>query len=155
MRWADLDLAGGEWFYTVSKTQTPHHVPLARQAVAILENLRPHTEKLSEYVFPGFRANRPISDAAINTALEAMGYNTQTQMTGHGFRALAYTLLREKLKYPKEIVDFQLAHRHGEDRYEGAYARMTFRDERVEMMQAWADYLDRLKAGAEVIPLRA
>jgi integrase len=155
MRWADLDLAGGEWFYTVSKTQTPHHVPLARQAVAILENLRPHTEKLSEYVFPGFQRYRPISDAAINTALEAMGYNTQTQMTGHGFRAMAYTLLREKLKYPKEIVDFQLAHRHGEDRYEGAYARMTFRDERVEMMRAWADFLDRLKAGATVIPLRA
>jgi integrase len=147
MRWADLDLESGEWFYVVSKTQTPHHVPLARQAVEILEEMRPHTEKLSEYVFPGFRLHRPVSDAAINTALEAMGYDTQTQMTGHGFRAMAYTLLREKLKYPKEIVDFQLAHRHGEDKHNGAYARMTFRDERVEMMQRWSDYLDVLKAG--------
>jgi integrase len=125
------------------------------KAVAILEELRPQTEKLSEYVFPGFRLNRPISDAAINTALEAMGYDTRTEMTGHGFRAMAYTLLREKLKYPREIVDFQLAQRHGEDRYEGAYARMTFRDERLEMMQAWADYLDRLKVGAEVILLHS
>jgi integrase len=155
MKWADLDLAAGEWFYTVSKTQTPHHVPLARQAVAILEELRPQTEPLSEFVFPGFRLVRPISNAAINTALEAMGYDTQNEMTGHGFRAMAYTLLREKLKYPNEIVDVQLAHRHSEDRYDGAYARMTFKDERVGMMQAWGDYLDRLKIGADVIPLRA
>jgi integrase len=84
-----------------------------------------------------------------------MGYNTQTEMTGHGFRAMAYTLLRQKLKYPKEIVDFQLAHRHSEDRYDGAYARMTFTDERRAMMQVWADYLDKLKIGADVIPLAA
>jgi integrase len=71
-------------------------------------------------VFPSFRRNRPISNAAINTALEAMRVDAQTQMTGHGFRAMAYTLLREKLKTPKEVVDFQLAHRHGEDRYDGA-----------------------------------
>jgi integrase len=152
MRWADLDLDKGEWFYTVSKTKTPHHVPLSRQAVAILKALRPQTEKLGEYVFPSFRL-RPISNAAINTALEAMGYDTQNEITGHGFRAMAYSLLREKLKYPKEIVDFQLAHRHGEDRYDGAYARMTFSDERTEMMQVWADYLDKLKVGAEVISL--
>jgi integrase len=101
MRWADLDLAAGEWFYTVGKVDDiPHHVPLSRQAVMILEKLRPQTEKLGGYVFPSFRQGRPISDAAINTALEAMGYNTQTQITGHGFRAMAYTLLREKLKYP-------------------------------------------------------
>jgi integrase len=155
MRWADLDLERGEWFYIVSKTETPHHVPLARQARAILEELRPQTEKLGEYVFPSFRLVRPISDAAINTALEAMGYNTQTEMTGHGFRAMAYTMLRENLKYPQEVVDFQLAHRHKEDRYDGAYARMTFSDERRKMMQEWADYLDKLKAGADVIPLRA
>ncbi|GHT94714.1 integrase [Betaproteobacteria bacterium] len=154
MRWADLDLENGEWFYTVSKTKTPHHVPLSRQAVAILEEMRPHTEKFGEYVFPGQRLVRPISNVTINTALEAMGYNTQTEMTGHGFRAMAYTLLREKLKFPKEIVDFQLAHRHGEDRYNGAYARMTFSDERREMMQEWADYLDKLKAGAEIVQLR-
>jgi integrase len=155
MRWEDVDLDGAEWYYTVSKTKTPHHVPLSRQAVKILQDLRPVTESIGEYVFPSYRAHRPISDAAINTALEAMGYDTRTEMTGHGFRALAYTLLREKLKYPKEIVDFQLAHRHGEDRYEGAYARMTFRDERVKMMQDWSDYLDRLKTGADVISLRS
>jgi integrase len=122
--------------------------------MAILEELRSQMEPLSEFVFPAFKLTRPISDAAINASLETMGYDTQNEMTGHGFRAMAYTLLREKLKYPKEIVDFQLAHRHKEDKYDGAYARMTFRDERVEMMQAWADYLDKLKAWAEVIPIR-
>jgi integrase len=154
MRWSELDLDGAEWFYVVGKTQTPHHVPLSRQVEAILRELQPLTGQ-GEYVFPSFRRNRPISNAAINTALESMGYDTKTQMTGHGFRAMAYTLLREKLKYPKEIVDFQLAHRHGEDRYDGAYARMTFHDERKEMMQRWSDYLDRLKIGAQVIPLRS
>jgi integrase len=152
MRWADINLDAGEWFYTVPKTKTPHHVPLSRQAVALLKALHPQTGT-SEFVFPSPRGSRPLSDAAINTALEAMGYNTKTQMTGHGFRAMAYTLLREKLKFPKEIVDFQLAHRHGEDRHNGAYARMTFSDERTAMMQSWADYLDKLKAGADVIPL--
>jgi integrase len=154
MRWQDVDLESAEWFFTVGKTQTPHHVPLSHQAVAILREIHPLTGD-DDYVFPSFRSGRPISEAAINTALEAMGYDTRTQMTGHGFRAMAYTLLREKLKFPKEIVDFQLAHRHSEDRYNGAYARMTFADERQEMMQAWADYLDRLKAGAAVILLRA
>jgi integrase len=154
MRWADVDLGNGEWFYTVSKTRIPHHVPLSRQAVAILEASLPAGES-DEFVFPGLRPDRPISDAAVNAALGTMGYDTRTEMTGHGFRAMAYTLLRERLKYPREIVDFQLAHRHGEDRHDGAYARMSFRDERVEMMQAWADYLDELKRRAEAVPARS
>ncbi|MDR1660861.1 MAG: integrase arm-type DNA-binding domain-containing protein [Azoarcus sp.] len=155
MRWADVDLDnpdGAEWNYIVGKTQAPHNVPLSRQAVTILRELHPITWT-SEFVFPSFRAGRPMSEAAINTALETMGYNTREQITGHGFRAMAYTHLRERLKFPKELVDFQLAHRHSEDRYDGAYARMTFRDERKEMMQSWADYLDKLKTGANVIPL--
>jgi integrase len=124
MRWADLDLEnldGAEWNYVVGKTGTPHNVPLPRQAAAILEPLR-QLMRAGEYAFPSFRAGRLISNAAINTALEAMGYNTKTQLTGHGFRAMAYTCLRERLKFPKEVVDFQLAHRHGkdEDRYDGA-----------------------------------
>ena len=157
MRWADLDLEdpdGAEWNYTVGKTGTSHNVPLPRQAVAILREIHPWTGS-GEYCFPSFRAGRPISNAAINTALEAMGYSTKEEITGHGFRAMAYTHIRERLKFPKEIVDFQLAHRHGEDKYDGAYARMTFREERQEMMQAWADYLDKLKKGANVIPMRA
>jgi integrase len=157
MKWADIRFEtpeGPEWTYTVGKTDTEHNVPLPSQAVAILQEIRPLTGH-GEYCFPSFRAGRPISNAAINTALEAMGYNTQTEITGHGFRAMAYTLIREKLKFPMEIVDFQLSHRHGEDKHDGAYARMEFREERNEMMQAWADYLDKLKHGADVIPLRA
>jgi integrase len=157
MKWAGLDLEnpdGAEWNYIVGKTQTPHNVPLSRQAVAILKELHPLTGD-GEYCFPSFRAGHPLSDAAINTALEAMGFNTRTEITGHGFRAMAYTHLRERLKFPKEIVDFQLAHRHGEDRYDGAYARMTFREERLKMMQNWSDFLDKLKVGAVVIPIRA
>jgi integrase len=148
MRWADLDLEskdGAEWNYIAGKTNTPHNVPLPRQAVAILQDLHPITGG-SEFVFPSFRASRPISNEAINTALEAMGYNTRTEITGHGFRAMTYTKIREHLKFPKEIVDFQLAHRH-----DGAYARMTFRAERQKMMQAWADYPDAVRGEAIIL----
>ncbi|MDR1647524.1 MAG: integrase arm-type DNA-binding domain-containing protein, partial [Zoogloeaceae bacterium] len=111
MKWADLDLDGQEpeWNYFVTKIKVEHNVPLARQAVEILKELHPMTGG-GEYVFPSFRTGRPISDAAINTALKTMGYDTQKEMTGHGFRAIGYTHLRQTLRYPADIVNFQLSH---------------------------------------------
>jgi integrase len=152
-RWAEIDLEKGEWRYTVSKTKTDHLVPLSRQAVAILRSIAPLSGR-GEFVFPGVRSSRPISDMTLNRALQSMGYDTQTEMTGHGFRAMARTLLAEELNYPPEVIEHQLAHRVP-DALGSAYNRTKFLPQRVEMMQAWADYLDRLKKGAEVIPLRA
>ena len=152
-RWADIDFERAQWRYTVSKTKTDHLVPLARQAVEILRGLYPISGG-KELVFPGLVSGKPISNSTINQALRRMGYDTQTEMTGHGFRAMARTLLAEELNYPPEVIEHQLAHRVP-DALGSAYNRTKFLPQRVEMMQAWADYLDRLKKGAEVIPLRA
>ena len=154
MKWADIDLEKGEWGYLVSKTKTDHLVPLAKQAVMILRDLHPLTGR-HEHVFPGARdPHRAMSNAAINAALRRLGYDTKTEMTGHGFRAMARTLLAEELHFPPEVIEHQLAHKVP-DALGTAYNRTKFLKERRAMMQAWADYLDRLKAGAEVIPLRA
>lgn len=151
-KWSEIDLAKGEWKYTVSKTKTEHLVPLAPQAVAVLQELY-HMTGHREYVFPGARdPNRPMSDAAINAALRRMGYDTKTEITGHGFRAMARTILAEQLHQKPEVIEHQLAH-SVPDALGKAYNRTKFLKERKTMMQLWADYLDRLKAGAEVIQL--
>jgi integrase len=150
-RWVNIDLERAEWRYTVSKTRTEHLVPLATQAVAILRALQPVSGH-RELVFPGLISGKPISNSTINQALRRMGYDTKTEMTGHGFRAMARTLLAEELHFPPEVIEHQLAH-SVPDALETAYNRTKFLKERKAMMQAWADYLDRLKAGAEVIPL--
>jgi integrase len=152
-RWKDIDLDAAEWKYTVSKTKTEHFVPLARQAVAILEELRPLTGG-GEYVFPGVRPGRLLSDAALNRALQSMGYDTKTEVTGHGFRAMARTLLAEKLNFPPEVIKHQLVHAVP-DTLGRAYNRTRFLAQRREMMRIWADYLDDLRSGAVVVPLRA
>jgi integrase len=149
-KWADIDLDKAEWKYLVSKTRTEHLVPLSRQAVAILRELQLLTGH-RDLVFPGLVSGKPISDATINRALQRMGYDTRTEMTGHGFRALARTLLAEELRFPPEIIEHQLAHRVP-DVLGRAYNRTKFLKERKHMMQEWADYLDRLKAGASVLP---
>jgi integrase len=151
-RWSDIDLEKAEWRYVVSKTRTEHLVPLPTQALAILRDLRPVTGA-GEYVFPNVRPGRPMSNAAINRALQTMGYDTRTEITGHGFRAMARTLLAEELHFPPEVIEHQLAHKVP-DALGTAYNRTKFLKERKAMMQAWADYLDKLKAGADVIPLR-
>lgn len=151
-RWADIDLDKAEWRYLVTKTRTEHLVPLSTQAVAILRELYPLTGS-REHVFPGGRdPRRPMSDAAINAALRRMGFDTQTEITGHGFRAMARTILHEELNVKPEVIEAQLAHRVP-DLLGRAYNRTQHLKERREAMQRWADYLDRLKAGAEVIPL--
>jgi integrase len=150
-KWVDIDLDRAEWRYTASKTKTEHLVPLARQAVEILRDLHPLTGR-GELVFPGTVSGRSISDATINRALQRMGYNTKTEMTGHGFRAMARTLLAEELHEKPEVIEHQLGHKVP-DTLGTAYNRTKFLKERMPMMQAWADYLDRLKKGADVIPL--
>jgi len=150
--WASFDLEKAEWGYFVTKTKSDHLVPLASQAVAILRELHALTGH-GRYVFPGARGNdRSMSEAAINAALRRMGYDTKTEITGHGFRAMARTILHEELHQKPEVIEHQLAHTVS-DALGTAYNRTKFLKERKAMMQLWADYLDKLKAGAEVIPL--
>ncbi len=151
--WAGFDLDKAEWRYFVTKTKTEHSVPLASQAVAILKELHALTGH-GRYVFPGRDPQKPMSEAAINAALRRMGYDTKTEITGHGFRAMARTILHEELHQKPEVIEHQLAHKVP-DALGTAYNRTKFLKERKAMMQLWADYLDKLKAGAEVIPLHA
>ena len=149
-RWADINLDAGEWRYLVSKTKTNHLVPLSSQAVAILNNIKPYSGH-GEFVFMGGHdPKKPMSEAAINAALKRMGYDTQTQITGHGFRAMARTILHERLNIDPHIIEHQLAH-SVPDALGAAYNRTRFIEQRKVMMQQWADYLDELKAGAKVL----
>lgn len=151
-KWADIDLDAAEWRYIASKTKTEHIVPLAPQAVAILRELQPLTGYRAN-IFPGRDPRKPMSEAAVNAALRRMGYDTKTEITGHGFRAMARTIIHEDLGIRPEVIEHQLAHRVP-DSLGTAYNRTKFLKERKVMMQAWADYLDKLKAGAEIIPLQ-
>ena len=151
-KWADIDLNSAEWRYLVTKTKTDHLVPLSKQAVSILNELYPFSGH-REYVFPGGHSPlRPMSEAAINAALKRMGYDTQAEITGHGFRAMARTILHEQLNIDPHIIEHQLAHTVP-DSLGNAYNRTKFIDQRKIMMQQWADYLDELKAGAKVLPI--
>ncbi|WP_434516688.1 tyrosine-type recombinase/integrase [Dechloromonas sp. ARDL1] len=150
--WASFDLDKGDWRYFINKTKTEHLVPLATQAVLILRELHALTGR-GRYLFPNARSSeRPMSEAAINAALRRLGYDTRTEISGHGFRAMARTILHEELHVKPEVIEHQLAHTVP-DALGTAYNRTKFLKERKAMMQLWADYLDKLKAGAEVIPL--
>lgn len=151
-RWAEFDLDKAEWTYLVTKTNTDHLVPLSRQAVAVLRELHALTGE-REYVFPGRDPKKPMSDAAVNAALRRMGYDTRTEITGHGFRAMARTILHQDLDFAPEIIEHQLAHRVP-DSLGAAYNRTKFIKQRRVMMQKWADYLDSLAAGADVVPIK-
>jgi len=149
--WVDIDLDTAEWSYTVTKTDTKHIVPLSQQAVAILRELQPLTGR-GRYVFPGARsASRPMSENAILAAMRNMGIPKE-EMSGHGFRAMARTILDEVLGFRPDYIEHQLAHAV-RDPNGRAYNRTAHLPERRKMMQDWADYLDKLKAGAEVIPI--
>lgn len=151
-KWADIDLDGAEWRYMVTKTNSQHIVPLSTQAVAVLRELQPFTRR-SAFVFPGERsASRPMSENTINAALRYLGYDRDT-MTGHGFRAMARTVLDEVLGFRPDYIEHQLAH-SVKDPLGRAYNRTTHLPERKKMMQAWADYLDLLRLGASVVPIR-
>lgn len=147
-KWADVDFAAREWRFKVSKTKnsgvTDLIVPLSRQALAILEEVKKYAVN-SPYVFPGANAiDRPISNVALIAALRRMGI-TGDEMTVHGWRATARTILEEVLQYPAHIIEHQLAHTV-KGPLGRAYNRTTHIEARREMMQAWADFLDELKA---------
>ncbi len=150
--WADIDLETAEWRYHVTKTDSDHIVPLATQAVAILRELQALTGT-GRFVFPGARSNgRPMSDNAILAAMRRMGIG-KDEMSGHGFRAMARTILDEVLGFRPDFIEHQLAHAV-KDPNGRAYNRTAHLPERKTMMQAWADYLDKLKAGADVLPFQ-
>jgi integrase len=149
--WTEFNLEKAEWRYLVTKTKTEHLVPLASQAVTILRDLQALTGQ-RRYVFPGRDPQKPMSDAALNAALRRMGYDTKTEITGHGFRAMARTILHQDLGFAPEVIEHQLAHRVPGS-LGAAYNRTKFIKERRIMMQRWATYLEKLKTGAEVISL--
>ena len=151
MEWKDLDLKEKEWRYFVTKTETLHIVPLPTQAIILLETVKQLTG-VDRYVFPSMRGGgRPMSDGTILTALKTLGYDSDT-MTAHGFRTTASTLLNEQGWSP-DAIERQLCHMP-KDAVRAAYNRAQYLEERRTMMQAWADYLDSLKQGADVIPFR-
>lgn len=147
--WTEFDLDKGEWNIPADrmKARRPHLVPLASQAVALLRDLQPLTGK-RQHVFAGRDPKKPMSDAAINAALRRMGYDTKTEITGHGFRAMARTILHEELGIDRDVIEHQLAHRVP-DALGTAYNRTKFLRERRAMMQQWADYLEKLKNGED------
>ena len=149
MLWADIDTEAAEWRFTASKTGLPHIVPLSHQAMEVIEGLRPLTGR-GDLVLPSARGNgRPLSDNGARTALRSMGYGPET-ITPHGFRAMARTLLDEVLNFRPDYVEQQLAHAV-RDPLGRAYNRTKHLEPRRAMMQAWADYLDNLREGSNVI----
>ncbi len=152
--WAEFDLDEGVWRIPAvrMKMRTEHLVPLSQQAVEVLRELHPLTGA-GRYVFPSARsASRPMSENAIVAALRRMGYE-RGQMTAHGFRTMASTLLNEQ-GWSADAIERQLAHAE-RDEVRGAYNRAEYLTERRKMMQSWADYLDRLMTSGLVPSLRA
>ena len=142
-KWEDINLDQAEWRFIVSKTKTQHIVPLSNQAVAIIRELHPLTGQ-REFVFPGARSpKRPMSNNAILSAMRRMEIGKE-EMSGHGFRAMARTILDEVLEVRPDIIEHQLAHQV-RDPLGRAYNRTAHLPERRKMMQEWADYLDSLR----------
>lgn len=152
-KWTEFDLETAEWRIPGSrmKMREPHIVPLSRQAVALLRDLQPLTGS-GRYLFPSLRGgDRPISNNTLNASLRRLGY-TGDEMVSHGFRSMASTCLNEQGWHP-DLIELQLAHAE-RNKVRAAYNRATRLAERRKMMQAWADYLDTLRTGAEIIPFR-
>jgi integrase len=152
--WAEIDLEAAEWNIPAArmKMKVAHLVPLSRQAVHILSELKQLTGT-SRYLFPSGRSfQRPLSNNAINAALRRMGFD-KSEMTGHGFRAMARTILDEVLQIRPDFIEHQLAHTV-RDPNGRAYNRTAHLAERRKMMETWADYLDSLKSEAKILHLR-
>lgn len=150
--WSEIDLDQATWNLPAEKMKArqPHIVPLSRQAIEILEDVHTLTGN-GRYVFPGIRSRKkPMSENTINAALRGMGYE-RGSFTGHGFRSMASTLLHEQ-GWSSDVIERQLAHAE-RNTVKAAYNRAEHLPERRKMMQEWADYLNKLKAGAEIIPI--
>jgi len=148
-KWVDMNFKTKEWRYLISKTKTQHIVPLSEQVVSILESMKPHTGH-GVFVFPSARTpdgSRPLSDMALLAALRRLGYE-QHEVTVHGFRATARTLLDEELKFRPDYIEHQLGHTV-KDPLGRAYNRTTHLEERRNMMQVWSNYLTKLKDVAD------
>lgn len=151
--WAEIDLDAAQWRIPAArmKMREEHVVSLAPQAVAILRELHPLTGR-GQYVFPSYRGKaRTMSENTVNAALRYMGFDKDT-MTGHGFRAMASTCLNE-MGWAPDVIERQLAHAE-RNKVRAAYNRAQYLDERTRMMQAWADYLDGLRAGGKVVAIK-
>lgn len=151
--WAEFDLDAAEWRIPADKMKMreEHVVPLAPQAVAIVRELQPLTGR-GRYLFPSLRTPlEPMSENTINAALRRLGYDRDT-MTGHGFRAMASSRLNE-MGWKPDVIERQLAHAE-RNKVRAAYNRAQYMDERRRMMTAWADYLDQLKAGGNVVAFK-
>lgn len=150
--WAEIDLEAAVWRIPAPrmKGRQEHVVPLSRQAIALFEALRDMTGD-GRYVFPSIRTPlKPISENTLNAAIRRLGF-TKDEMTAHGFRAMASTLLNESGKWSPDAIERALAHKD-KDAVRGAYHRGAHWLERVEMAQWWADHLDTLRTGALVLP---
>jgi len=149
--WNDFDFEKALWTIPPEKTKMrrAHTIPLSRQALALLKSVE-HDAEYSRYLFPSLRSvDRPMSENTINAALRRMGY-AQDEMTGHGFRAMAATLLNEMGLWHPDAIERQLAHCDN-NAVRRAYARGEYWDERVKMMQHWSNHLDFLRDGAKVL----
>jgi integrase len=153
--WPEFDLDGAMWRIPAErmKMKAAHLVPLSTQAVAVLRDLHALTGH-GRYVFAGLRtASRPMSENTVNAALRRLGYG-KDEMTGHGFRSMAATRLNE-IGWNADAIERQLAHAES-NKVRGAYTHAAqYLDERKRMMQAWADYLDNLRAGGQVIAFKS
>jgi integrase len=148
--WSEINLDASQWRIPAHKMKMreAHLVPLSAQAVKVLRELHPLTGR-GKYVFPGVRSNkRPMSENTVLAALRRMGY-TGDQMTGHGFRSTASTLLHE-MGWNTDVIERQLAHAE-RNRVKAAYNHAEYLPERKKMMQAWADYLDRIATETNVV----
>lgn len=151
--WKDIDVDGGLWTIPAAKTKMrkDHRVPLSRQAVALFREIRSITGPVG-YVFPSIRTRqRPMSENTINAGLRRLGYSSD-EMTAHGFRAMASTLLNESGKWHPDAIERALAHGDS-DKVRAAYHRGAHWQERVEMAQWWSDHLDQLRKGADIVVL--
>jgi integrase len=152
-KWDDIDLTAAEWTVpaVTMKMRRPHRVPLSRQALLILQGRRVSAD--GTWVFPGIGAGaKPLSENTLNDALWRLGY--KGEICAHGFRSMASTRLNEMRRWSADAIEMQLAHKD-RDTIRGIYNQAAYWDERVEMMQAWADYLDHLRGGGRVVPLRS
>jgi integrase len=151
--WTEFDLEKAEWRIPAEKMKmaSVHIVPLSKQAIAVIESLKPLTGT-GKYLFPSIRTiTRPMSENTVNGALRRLGY-TGDEMVGHGFRSMASTILNEQ-GWNRDAIERQLAHSE-RDGVRAAYNYAEYLPERKRMMQSWADYLDGLAAGADVIPIK-
>lgn len=160
--WEEIDLEAGLWTIPAAKLklstekkrankpEDAETVPLSTQAIQILKDIQPFTGQW-RYVFPSIRTkSRPMSENTVNAALRRLGFDSKT-MTAHGFRAMASSLLNE-LGYRPDVIEAALFHKDS-NQIRATYNRTKYLDERAKMMQAWADYLDTLRAGAQAIPI--